>query len=135
MPTKSRDIDQIFDKLKIRKGALVVDMGSGDGRILLSAVKHGLVAIGYELNPFLVIISRLRLKKQPDARVVMGDYWRGDITKASVVFVFSATPFMARLYDKLKAELKPGAMVISYGFSFEGIKIDQKIGPANIYQF
>jgi len=135
VPTKSSDIDEIFDELKIRKGALVVDMGSGDGRILLSAVKHGYRALGYELNPFLALFSRLRLRKQPDAKIVISDYWSGDVTKASVVFIFSATPFMARLYDKLKNELKPGAVVISYGFSFEGIKIDQKIGSANIYQF
>ena len=135
VPSKTKNIQKILDGVKIRKGSLLLDLGSGDGRVLAEFARRGYKVVGYELNPILALVSKLRLRKYPLTNVHSSDYWRADVSKADVIFVFSATPFMARLYDKLKNELKPGAMVISYGFSFEGIKIDRKVSVANIYQF
>lgn len=135
VPTDNQAIEGIFSVLKIRKGSTVVDLGSGDGRVLMSASKHGYKAIGYELNPVLALVSKYRLREYPKAKVVITDYWKADLSKADVVFIFSAAPYMHRLNEKFKNELKPGTVVISYAFSFESKKIDQKIGPANIYIF
>ena len=135
VPSRKVDIKKMFDELNLRKSSLVIDLGCGDGKVLVEASKHGLKAKGYELNPFLYAIAKFRLREFPESEVVLGNYWTADISKASLVFVFSAAPFMDRLYTKLKNELKKGGLIASYAFSFEGVKIFKKIEPINIYKF
>lgn len=135
VPTKQTEITRVFDALKLRRGARVIDLGSGDGRIILEATKRGFRAEGYELNPILVLIAKFRVNKYPQAVCHLGDYWLADVSKAGLVFIFSAQPYMKRLSQKLNNELKPGAQVVSYGFSLPGRKITKKVGAANIYQF
>ena len=135
VPSNKKDVQRLFKELDMRKGSVIVDLGCGDGRVLIEASKQGMRAVGYELNPFLYAICWLRLRKYPKAKVIWGNFWSADLSKASMVFVFSASPFMQRLYEKFKTQLKPGAFVASYGFSFEGVKIYQKIEPINIYKF
>ena len=135
VPTKQADIKNLFGVIRLRKGALVVDLGSGDGRVMIQAAKYGYKAIGYELNPILALIAKYRLRQYSDATCKIGDYWQADIRKASMVFIFSAQTYMKRLSQKLNNELKPGAQVVSYGFSLPGRKIAKKVGAANIYQF
>lgn len=110
-------------------------MGSGDGRVLVLAKKYGYKALGYELNPILFLISIIRLGKGSNSKVKLQSYWAADISKADMVFVFSAQPFMNRLLQKLENELKPGAVVVSYAFSFPSRKIDEKFEAFNIYKF
>lgn len=135
VPTRQADLKKLFGHLKLRKGSRVVDLGSGDGRVLVLAQKHGYKAAGYELNPILALISKLRLKKDKTSMVKVQSYWSADISKADMVFVFSAQPFMNRLIKKLENELKPGAYVVSYAFSFPSRKIDEKFEAFNIYRF
>lgn len=135
VPSKKNDLDRLFDELNLRKNSLFVDLGSGDGKALIKAARAGLRGVGYELNPFLYLISKLRLRKYPKVKLVWGNYWTANISRADLVFVFSADPFMQRLHQKFKNELKEGALVASYAFSFEGIKIYKKVEPINIYKF
>jgi SAM-dependent methyltransferase len=135
VPSRKDDSSKLFDDIDLRRGSVVVDLGSGDGKVLIEASKRGMKALGYELNPILYLLSKYRLRKYPKSKVVWGNYWSADLTKADFVFVFSAAPFMERIYEKLKRELRQGSYVASYGFSFDGVKIYKKIEPINIYKF
>ena len=67
--------------------------------------------------------------------VKIKSYWSADVSRADMVFIFSAQPYMNRLLNKLEKELKPGSLVVSYGFSFPSRKIDEKFEGFNIYHF
>lgn len=135
VPTKQKEIERVFDAIKLRRGTRIIDLGSGDGRVVLEAAKRGYKAEGYELNPVLALIAKYRLKRYSKAACHLGDYWLADVSQAGLVFIFSAQPYMKRLSQKLNNELKPGTQVVSYGFSLPGRKISKKVGAANIYQF
>lgn len=135
VPTKQEEVVRIFNSINLRKGSQIVDLGCGDGRILLEAAKRGFKATGYELNPLLVMIAKYRLRKYSNTDCKISDYWLADVSKAKLVFIFSAQPYMKRLSQKLNSELKPGTQVVSYGFSLPGRKITKKVGAANIYRF
>jgi SAM-dependent methyltransferase len=135
VPTKQKDLDNIFASLKLKKGAKVVDLGSGDGRVLIAATKSGYEAVGYELNPILVFLTKLRIRKIPRAEIKLSNYWGADLADYQLVFIFSAQPFMNRLAAKLKKELKKGSIVVSYGFRLPGQKSTRAIGAANVYKF
>lgn len=135
VPTKKGQLQKLFEHIKLRRGSRVIDLGSGDGRVLALAKKHGYKPLGYELNPILAAYSMLRLGKQGRGMVKIKSYWSADVSRADMVFIFSAQPYMNRLLNKLEKELKPGSLVISYGFSFPSRKIDEKFEGFNIYHF
>lgn len=60
--TKKDKIQTMLDLAQIKKGETVVDLGSGDGRLLFAAAQKGAIAIGYEINPVLVLLTRLRAR-------------------------------------------------------------------------
>ena len=119
VPTRGRDIDAIFSLYRFRPGDVLVDLGSGDGRVLAAAARRGIHAIGYELNPFLVWYSRLKLRGHQGVTVRLEDFWLNKLPEeTAVVFVFLAGPFMAKLDHKLTSEasrLGHDIILISYG--------------------
>ncbi|XDA88809.1 hypothetical protein R6Z07F_018438 [Ovis aries] len=115
----ARQVEHVLSLLRGRPGK-TVDLGSGDGRIVLAAHRCGLCpAVGYELNPWLVGLARLRAWRAGCAGSVR--YHREDLWKVSLrdcynVSVFLAPSVLPLLEDKLQAELPAGARVVSGRF-------------------
>lgn len=135
VPTHQKQLKKLFDALQLGVHDHVVDLGAGDGRVLLTAAHYGVQASGVELNPFLVWIARWRLRKQPRASVVLGDIWHYTLpTDTTYVFVFLAHRFMPQL-ERYIREQNRSVHLVSYGFAFEGREPDRIIGAFNIYEF
>jgi SAM-dependent methyltransferase len=103
---------------------VVYDLGSGDGRIvILAAQKYGARAVGIELDPRLVEISR-QVAREGEvagrATFIEGDLFTEDISKATVVTLWLSNPVNMRLEPKLKRELRPGARIVSRQFPIGG---------------
>ena len=99
---------------------VVYDLGSGDGRIVITAVqKYGARGVGIELDPRLVELSR-RVAVDGGvadrARFIEGDLFAADISEATVVTLYLSTTVNMRLEPKLKRELRPGTRVVSQRF-------------------
>jgi SAM-dependent methyltransferase len=140
VPTRSRDLQAILTGAGLKKGELIVDLGSGDGRLLLAAAQAGFHAKGYELNPFLVLLTWWRLRQhRATASVTMADFWLKPLpNETKAVFVFLAQPFMARLEKKLDREAKRlghDIVLVSYGFEVKGRKTAKTDGSLLIYTF
>lgn len=117
VPAFRQDFDELFKLAKVGKGTTFVDLGCGDGKVLLAAVKKGAEVTGYEINPILWAIAWLRLSPYGRrAHVRLGSYWSVPVTKYDVVFVFLISHHTARLEKKLIKELGPKSRVISYVF-------------------
>lgn len=127
VPTLSKDARAAIDMVDLQRGTTIVDLGSGDGRILLIAAQRGYRAIGYELNPLLVILSKWRCRKYRNLiEIRLGDFWRSQLPDSTgAVFVFLADPFMSKLDRFLRSEAERigrPIMLISYGFELPGVK-------------
>ena len=134
VPTHQKQLDQLFDQLNIGKDDHVVDLGAGDGRVLLAAVRRGAAASGVELNPFLVWIARWRLRQHPRAAIRLGDIWHYRLPRdTTYVYVFFAHKFMPRLKQFLEMQGRP-VRLVSYGFSLPGKKPTQVLNGFNIYE-
>lgn len=105
----------------IKAGSQVVDLGSGDGILLIEAAKLGAQATGYEINPFLVAKSQISAKNQgleDKVKIYKQSFWGADLSQFDIVLLFGITHIMPKLEKKLRHELKPGAIVVSYTFKF-----------------
>lgn len=134
-PTPSKKIKELIKILKLNKNDVVVDLGSGDGRLLIDVYYTKSKAIGYELNPFLYLLSKYRTRKLKGVEVCFSDFWRADLKSATVIFVFILPQFMKRLEKKISTEVKPGTRVVTYLVSLPNHKPIQQILGFNIYKF
>lgn len=123
VPTRRERVDAMLELAKPGPGELWVDLGSGDGRILVAAAQAGARAVGYEFHPLLVLLSRLAIARSGLGRlasVLQGDLWKADLSKADVVSLYLMPYRMERMRAKLEAELKPGCRIVSNAFPIGG---------------
>lgn len=112
--SKTNVIERMVKLAQIKKGDRVFDLGSGDGRLLIAAAKRGAAAVGVEKNPFLVFLSRIKIKlARVNAKVFYGDVVDLNLTKADIIFLYLNPKTLAKISPKLKKELRPGAKIIS----------------------
>jgi protein-L-isoaspartate O-methyltransferase len=117
-------VERMLQLAGTRAGDLVVDLGSGDGRIVIAAAqKFGARGLGIELDAALVEKSRenaKRMKLEDRVRFVEGDVLRADISGASVVTVYLLPALMVQLQPRFLEELAPGTRIVSHSFTMAG---------------
>lgn len=135
LPLRRRDIPDGFSLVDITSDDIVIDLGSGDGRILVEAAKRGATVIGYELNPFLVWWSRHKLSVFGDrAKVYRENLLKADLSQATVIYIFGITSIMPLIAKKLTEECRPGSKIISFAFAIPGWKPVEEKGIAMRYE-
>lgn len=124
LPTRQRQSDVALDLLGLKKGQTLYELGCGDGRVLLRAAERGIISVGYEINPLLVIVARIVTWRHRDkVKIIWGDFWRADLSKADGVFVFLLDRFMPKLDAKMNIQKDRKLPLVSYAFKIPGRKI------------
>jgi SAM-dependent methyltransferase len=114
---------------KVRRGDVVYDLGSGDGRTVIEAAKLGARAVGIEYSIPIYVLSKLRvaLSGVRDVKLLRKDFFGTKLNDADVV-TFYLTPKLARMLGpKLKRELRKGARVVSAAHGIPGWPLKEKI--------
>lgn len=134
LPTKRRQIKSLMTITKISSKDLFIDLGCGDGSVLLAAARRGARAIGYEINPFWVLVARLRTFKQRNrVKIIWANMWGQRLPKdATIVYVFLIKGFMDRLERKILREAK-GMTVVSFGFKLPNLSVQKKQDGLYVY--
>ncbi|NXR76423.1 F173B methyltransferase, partial [Pycnonotus jocosus] len=120
VPATAAQIQNVLKMLENRSGSLV-DIGSGDGRIVIAAAKKGFQAVGYELNPWLVWYSRYRAWRDgvhQNTKFYISDLWKVSFSHYRNVVVFGVPQMMPQLEKKLEKELECNARIIACRFPF-----------------
>src|SRR5256886_7571942 len=120
VPTPWVIVDGCSNLADIRGEDVVYDLGSGDGRLVITAAKRfGARGVGVELQTELVETARIGAKQEGVAdrvKFVQGDLFQADIRSASVVMLYLLPHFVTRLVPKLRAELRPGTRIVSHDY-------------------
>lgn len=120
VPATTAQVDNVLTVLRARSGTLV-DIGSGDGRIVIAAAKRGFQASGFELNPWLVWYSRYKALREGVHRSTsfhISDLWKVSFAQYSNVVIFGVPQMMDQLELKLASELPSTAKVVACRFPF-----------------
>lgn len=134
--TDEQNIEKICSTINQTSNIQAADIGSGDGCIVIALAKRGIHANGYEINPFLVRISRRNIRLagvEHLAKIHWKNFWKTDFSHYDVITIFGVGYIMKRLEMKLQKELKPGAQVISLRFSFPTWPLQEKHDSLHIY--
>ncbi len=121
LPVFKKDIGRIIKLAGLREGEVAIDLGSGDGRIIVALANNTPARriVGYEVSLIPYIWSRLRvlfLGLWRKVEISYGDFFNRQLGAADVVFCFLTPMAMKRLQPKFERELRPGTRVISYSF-------------------
>jgi cyclopropane fatty-acyl-phospholipid synthase-like methyltransferase len=132
-PSTEKAVKTILQLSKAKKGDTLIDLGSGDGRIVISAAQKGLKSIGYELNPILVFKSRSLIKKMNLshlAQIKFKNFWHADFNQADIIVLYQFPQYLKKLHRLLDKKLKHSVTVISNDYPFSDkkpIRIKDKI--------
>ena len=123
LPTLKPQVKAALDMLDLKEGQTLLELGCGDGVVLVAAAQRGLQVVGIELNPVLVLVCKLRTwRYRKQVKVVMGNYWDirlwGDPAKTDAIFGFVLPRYMSKL-DKLIEKWRAGKPVDLASFAFK----------------
>lgn len=135
VPTRTQDVPHIFEQIALPKHAKVVDLGAGDGKLLVFAAQKGYQVVGYEINPILWLICKWRLRAYTNADVLLKSFWQADMSQADMVYTFLVSKYMNKLEDKLTKEMPPGSWLVSNVFELNYKKPHHTCHSMYYYQF
>jgi len=140
VPSQKRYVRQAFTELyPLSDKDVLVDIGSGDGIVLRQASERGARAIGYELNPLLVLISRFFSRHDSNVCVILADFWLTPLPEATtVVYAFSVSRDIKNMSKKIQREadrLQHPLRFIIFGNVLDGRKADNTVGAYHLYTF
>ena len=125
VPTPHEVVEGMLKLAKVGPNDVVFDLGSGDGRIPIAAVKNfkAKKAVGVDINP-----ERIKEAEANHAtagvgdkvKFILGDLFEQDISEATVITLYLLPSLNVKLMPKLKAELKPGTRIVSHSFDMMG---------------
>lgn len=129
VPTPQALVDKMLDMARVTADDYVIDLGSGDGRTVITAAKRGVKAHGIEYNPDLVALSKQNAEKEgvtDNATFVQGDIFESDFSDATVITLFLLPSLNQRLRPIL-LDMKPGTRVVSNTFDMGDWKADETV--------
>lgn len=140
VPSHHSETKRAFEELyKLSSKDTLVDIGSGDGIILRLAANKGAKAVGYELNPVLVLIARFLSRKQTGVSVSTANFWHKQLPDdTTIVYAFSVTRDGKRVVKKLQEEtnrMGRPLFVMTYGSRLPGMKASKQRRAHFLYEF
>jgi len=131
VPTPIEVVDKMLELAEVKKGDVVYDLGSGDGRIVIRAAKrYGVRAVGIEMDGPLLEQSRNDARVAGVSHLVQfraEDALKADLSQATVVTLYMLPWFNEKIKPNLKKYLKPGARIVAHDFGIEGWKPDKTV--------
>ena len=128
VPTPQALVDKMLDMAKVTPKDYVIDLGSGDGRTVITAAKRGARALGIEYNPDMVELSKRNAANEgvsDKANFVKADLFESDFTQATAITMFLLPEINLRLRPKI-LDLKPGTRIVSNSFTMGEWKADEE---------
>jgi predicted RNA methylase len=129
VPTPQEVVDAMLKLARVTKTDVLYDLGSGDGRIPITAGKvYGARAIGIDIDPQRVVEANQALKQSgvSGVRFLNQDLFTTDLSEATVVTLYLLPALNLKLIPKLNKELKPGTRIVSHAFDMSADSVDRK---------
>ena len=129
VPTPWPIVDELLKLADIRKDDFLIDLGSGDGRLVITAARrYGASGMGIDIQaPLVKLATEGAAREGVSGRVrfLQADIFESDLSKASIVTIYLLPSIMDKLVPKLVKDLKPGTRIVSHDYPLEGMQYDR----------
>ncbi len=136
LPTLQPQIEAALELAELQPGDRLLELGCGDGRVILAAARRGIAVTGYELNPLLALIAWLRTRRyRQKVRIIWGDFWRKPWPPADAMFVFLLDSYMPKLDNKMSHYPHKPVKLVSFAFQIPGKPAKMERAGVYLYQY
>ena len=136
VPILRKQTQELFKIAELAPGQTLIDLGSGDGRLLRAAASRGVRCIGYEINPYLVLISRVVCWRYRNMVTIhTADIWHITLPPADIIYIFALDRYMSRLDQKFQSEIDRPTLVVSYIFEIPARKAIRATPNTHVYAY
>jgi hypothetical protein len=136
LPTLTKQVTIAMDMVDLQPGQTLLELGCGDGKVLIAAAQRGWRAVGYELNPLLFIVCKLRTwQYRRLVKVKWGNFWTRSWPSADGIFVFIMPRHMAKLHTKIVQSKLGTVKLVSFAFTIPGQKPVASRQGVHLYEY
>jgi SAM-dependent methyltransferase len=136
LPTLGPQTKAALELINLRAGDTLLELGCGDGRVVVAAAKQGYRVVGYELNPLLFAFVWLRtLRYRRNVTIIWGNYWSKLWPEADAIFVFLLPKYMKKLDTRIEQYPVRPVKLVSFAFQIPGKKPTAKKDGVYLYSY
>lgn len=136
LPTLTPQVFAALALADLQPGQTLLELGCGDGKVLLAAARQGYRAVGYELNPLLAVLAWARTRRyRRQVRVVCADFWRASWPPADAVFTFLLPKYMTKLDANITRQLQKPVKLVSFAFTIPHRQVDAEKAGVYLYLY
>lgn len=137
-PSTKEAAVKMLNLAKVTKKDTIIDFGSGDGVVVIETAKMGIKAIGYELDPILVLESRKKIKDlglENLAEIRLKNMYEADVNEGTILYFYQFPQYMDRFEKILNKKLTHPVKVVSNRYQFSKRKPDKQMDKIYLYKF
>jgi hypothetical protein len=123
LPTLDKQVRTALELAGLKRGQSLLELGCGDGKVLIAAAQRGVQVTGFELNPLLVVVCKLRCWRYRQLVTVRwANFWTTTWPATDVIFIFGLPRIMQRLDAKIDHDVTKPARLVSFAFAIPNRK-------------
>ncbi len=136
LPTLRPQVETALELVNLKPNQTLLELGCGDGRVLIAAAQTGICVVGYELNPFLAVLAWLRTRRfKGRVKVVWGNFWAKDWPPADGIFTFLHPRFMKKLDKKIVQSNMQNVKLVSFAFEIPDKEPKERKKGVLLYEY
>lgn len=134
-PSSTKLLDNFVKSnlIQLPESINLVDIGSGDGRIVRWGLRNGYTSTGIEFNPFLTLASRLMILGNKRGKIINGDFFKENYSIYNLAYLYIYSEFIDKLSNKLLSEMPKNSIIITNTFKFSNLEPDLIFDKLYIY--
>lgn len=136
IPSNNRRVKTMFKLADIKTGEKSLDLGAGDGKVVIAFAEAGAIAYGIEIDEILTELARHNIKKkrlENKAQIINGDMWKIQLGDYDIITIYGLTSVLYKLEEKIQSETKKGCRIICNYFHFPHLTPVKVINDVYLY--